>query len=122
MLVEDEPQVRRVCALTLRRLGYEVVVADDEQHAIKICASSERTLHAVLTDVVMPHISGVALVERLRVLRPGLKVLFMSGYTDRRIGDASTLAASAAFINKPFTPDSLGKQLRMLLDAPRQGQ
>jgi two-component system, cell cycle sensor histidine kinase and response regulator CckA len=116
LLVEDEPAVRRVCALTLRKLGYDVVVADDAEHAVKICASGERLLHAVLTDVVMPGTSGVALVERLRALRPGLKVLFMSGYTDRQIVDASTLNESAAFINKPFTPEGLGRQLRTLLD------
>ena len=118
LLVEDEPEVRRVCALTLRALGYAVVVANDAEHAIKICAADERPLHAVLTDVVMPGISGVAMVERLRALRQGLKVLFMSGYTDRQIVDATTLNASAAFINKPFTPDALGRQLRLLLDAP----
>jgi CheY-like chemotaxis protein len=118
LLVEDEPEVRRVCALTLRRLGYEVVVADDAEHAIKICASSEKHVHAVVTDVVMSGLSGVAMVDRLRGLRNGLKVLFMSGYTDRQIVDASTLNASAAFIHKPFTPDALGKQLRLLLDSP----
>jgi DNA-binding NtrC family response regulator len=118
LLVEDEPEVRRVIALTLRRLGYDVVVAEDPQHAVAICAASERPVHAVLTDVVMPGISGVALVDRLRVLRPGLKVLFMSGYTDRQIVDASTLNASAAFLQKPFTPDALGKQIRQLLDSP----
>ena len=110
-----------MCALTLRRLGYDVAVADDAEHALKICAASERPLHAVLTDVVMPGISGVALVERLRGLRPDLKVLFMSGYTDRHIVDASILSDSAAFIHKPFTPDALGKQLRALLDAPANG-
>jgi DNA-binding NtrC family response regulator len=73
-------------------------------------------LHAVLTDVVMPGVSGVALVERLRALRPQLKVLFMSGYTDRQIVDLSKLNESAAFIHKPFTPDGLGRQLRQLLD------
>jgi two-component system, cell cycle sensor histidine kinase and response regulator CckA len=118
LLVEDEPEVRRVCAMTLRALGYGVLVAEDAEHAIKICASSDRHVHAVLTDVVMPGISGVAMVERLRSLRRGLKALFMSGYTDRQIVDASTLNASASFIHKPFTPDALGKQLRALLDSP----
>src|SRR4051812_6440960 len=121
LLVEDEPAVRRVCALTLRGLGYQVVVADDAEHAIKICASSALPVHAVLTDVVMPGISGVALVERLRGIRQGLRVLFMSGYTDRQIVDASTLNASAAFIHKPFTPDALGHQLRALLDSSVDG-
>ena len=121
LLVEDEPEVRRVCALTLRGLGYQVVVADDAEHAIKICASTDLAVHAVLTDVVMPGISGVALVDRLRGLRQGLRVLFMSGYTDRQIVDASTLNASAAFIHKPFTPDALGKQLRALLDSAADG-
>ncbi len=118
LLVEDEPEVRRVCALTLRALGYDVIVADDPDHAVHTCASSEREVHAVLTDVVMPGISGIALVERLRSLRPGLKALFMSGYTDRQIVDASSLSSSAAFIHKPFTPDSLGQKLRVLLDTP----
>jgi CheY-like chemotaxis protein len=118
LLVEDEPEVRRVCALTLRGFGYDVVVANDAAHAIQICASGDREVHAVLTDVVMPGISGVALVERLRSLRPKLKVLFMSGYTDRQIVDASTLNAAAAFIQKPFTPHALGRQLRVLLDSP----
>jgi len=116
LLVEDEPAVRRICALTLESLGYSVIVASDQEDALKACASGRLGIDAVLTDVVMPGISGVALVERLRALRPGLKVLFMSGYTDRQIVDASTLNESAAFIHKPFTPDSLGRQLRALLD------
>jgi PAS domain S-box-containing protein len=116
LLVEDEPQVRRVCALTLSSLGYQVVVARDAEDAIKICSSDDCTVDAVLTDVVMPGISGVALVERLRAHRPELKALFMSGYTDRQIVDVSKLNDSASFIHKPFTPDSLGRQLRQLLD------
>jgi PAS domain S-box-containing protein len=119
LLVEDEPEVRRVCALTLRRLGYEVIVADDEEHAVKLCAAAERPLDAVVTDVVMPGTSGVALVQRLRVLQPGVRVLFMSGYTDRRIVDTSSLSDLSAFLQKPFTPDALGQQLRQLLDARR---
>ncbi|RYZ06466.1 MAG: PAS domain-containing sensor histidine kinase [Myxococcales bacterium] len=119
LLVEDEPEVRRVCALTLQRLGYEVVVAEDEEHAVKLCATAERPLHAVVTDVVMPGTSGVALVQRLRVLQPGIRVLFMSGYTDRQIVDTSSLNELSAFLQKPFTPDSLGRQLRQLLDARR---
>lgn len=119
LLVEDEPEVRRVCALTLGRLGYDVIVAENEEHALKICATEERAIHAVLTDVVMPGISGLALVERLRVLRPQLKVLFMSGYTDRQIIDASTLNESSMFLQKPFTPDVLGGVLRALLDGRR---
>lgn len=121
LLIEDEPGVRRVCELTLRRLGYDVLVAADEQHAIDLCTSAERAPDAVLADVVMPRISGLALVERLRLLRPGLRVLFMSGYSDRRDAETSKLAESAAFINKPFTPDALGKQLRALLDEPVNG-
>jgi two-component system, cell cycle sensor histidine kinase and response regulator CckA len=118
LVVEDEPQVRRVCALALSSLGYRVVVARDAEDALKICASDEHPVDAVLTDVVMPGISGVALVERLRAVRPGLKALLMSGYTDRQIVDVSKLNDSAtAFIHKPFTPNGLGRQLRQLLDA-----
>jgi CheY-like chemotaxis protein len=118
LLVEDEPEVRRICALTLRALGYAVLEAEDAEHALKLGAAGEPRFDVMLTDVVMPGMSGVALFERLRLFRPGLKVLFMSGYTDRQIVDASKLNESAAFMNKPFTPDTLGKQLRQLLDAP----
>jgi CheY-like chemotaxis protein len=122
LLVEDEPEVRRVCALTLRALGYAVIEAEDAAHALKLCAAGEPRVDVMLTDVVMPGMSGVALYERVRALRPGLKVLFMSGYTDRQIVDASTLTDSAAFMNKPFTPDTLGLRLRELLDAPGASQ
>jgi CheY-like chemotaxis protein len=118
LLVEDEPEVRRVCALALARLGYTVLEAEAPEHAIRLCASGDTRVDVVLADVVMPGMSGVAMFERLRALRPGLRVLFMSGYTDRQIVDASTLSESAAFMNKPFTPDTLGKRLRELLDAP----
>lgn len=118
LLVEDEPQVRRVCALALRALGYAVVEANEPEHAIHLCATGDTPIDVVVTDVVMPGMSGVTLFERLRALRPGLKVLFMSGYTDRQIVDASTLGETAAFMNKPFTPDTLGRRLRELLDAP----
>ncbi len=116
LLVEDEPAVRRVCALTLRSLGYHVVVADDADAAINICATAAYPIHGLLTDVVMPGTSGVALADRLRTLRPALKVLFMSGYADRRIVDVSRLSRAAAFIHKPFSPDALGRELRQLLD------
>jgi two-component system, cell cycle sensor histidine kinase and response regulator CckA len=117
LLVEDEPEVRRICALTLRAFGYEVITADSATDAVRICASEERAIHAVLTDVVMPGISGITLVERLRALRPEISVLFMSGYTDRQIVDVSKLKRDAAFIHKPFTPDALARRLRQLLDA-----
>lgn len=93
------------------------MVAEHPEDAVRICVSEQQVLHAVPTDVVMPGVSGVALVDRLRALRPGLKVLFMSGYTDRQIVDLSKFNESAAFVRKPFTPDSLGRQLRQLLDA-----
>ncbi len=116
LVVEDEPEVRRICALTLRTLGYQVLIAEHPEDAVKLCASREQQIHALLTDVVMPGTSGLTLVDRLRALRPGLKVLFMSGYTDRQIVDVSKWHRSAAFIHKPFTPDGLGRQLRQLLD------
>jgi CheY-like chemotaxis protein len=119
LLIEDEPEVRRICALTLRRFGYDVLIADDEQHALEICASQELLPQAVLVDVVMPRISGVELADRLRGLLPGLRVLFMSGYSDRGAVEASKMTASVSFIHKPFTPDALAKQLRTLLDGSR---
>jgi two-component system, cell cycle sensor histidine kinase and response regulator CckA len=121
LLVEDEQEVRRVCALALRDLGYDVLVADDVEHAVELCSSSERRLDAVVTDVVMPGRSGVALVEQLRALQPHIRALFISGYTDRRILDTSRLTERSSFLQKPFTPDALGTHLRRLLDAHPRG-
>ena len=75
----------------------------------------------MVADVVMPHMGGPALAERLLPLRPGMKVIFVSGYADEAIGDPTMLAAGAAFLQKPFSLDALLRRIREILDAGRAG-
>lgn len=111
--------------MALARLGVttepELLESRCSSYALEIRASHERPPQPVSADVVMPRISGLALVERLRGLRAGLKVPFMSGLSDHRFADSSKPGDGAAFINQPFTPDALGKQLRAFLDGQDQG-
>jgi two-component system cell cycle sensor histidine kinase/response regulator CckA len=122
LLVEDEGSVRTLVRAILQRRGYQVVEAPDAERALAIAEEHEGEFVLVVTDVVMPGISGPDLVARLRARQPGLRVLYMSGYADdgevrRAIADSGT-----AYLQKPFTPDALGRAVRELLDAPPAGR
>ncbi|HMR76590.1 MAG TPA: ATP-binding protein [Polyangiaceae bacterium] len=117
LLVEDDDQVREVAAAILRRSGYTVLAAEDGGAAI---LTSERHVGAIdllLTDVILPKMSGAELVERLAADRPGLRVLFMSGFTDRAAYLHNILAAKAVCMQKPLTPKALARRVRQVLDA-----
>jgi CheY-like chemotaxis protein len=118
LLVEDEDGVRALATATLERLGYEVVGACDGEDALAVLAERRGPVDMVLSDVVMPRLGGPALVERLLRERPGLRVLFMSGYTDDAMVRHGLLADRVAFIQKPFTPSQLAQRVRAVLDAP----
>jgi two-component system, cell cycle sensor histidine kinase and response regulator CckA len=117
LLVEDEAQVRAVAATILRRYGYHVLDAQSGGDALLICEQHGATIHLLLTDVIMQRMSGPTLAERLRVVRPDMKVLFMSGYTDRAIINHALLNSNVDFIQKPFTPERLAGKVRAVLDA-----
>jgi PAS domain S-box-containing protein len=116
LLVEDEEQVRTLAKNVLKRQGYSVVDANDAAAAIALASTHQGRIHLLLTDVVMPKMSGRELVEKLGPTRPDMKVLFMSGYTDDTIVHHGVLGAGVAFLQKPITPDTLARKVREVLD------
>ena len=115
LLVEDEEMVRVLAQDVLSLNGYQVLSADSIT-AEAICRAHKGVIDLLLTDVVMPVISGRELAEKLVVLRPQMKVLYMSGYTDKIIVHHGVLNPGIAFLQKPFTPDGLIRKVRAVLD------
>ncbi|MBI1727059.1 MAG: PAS-domain containing protein [Candidatus Rokubacteria bacterium] len=116
LLVEDEDGVRDLAREMLGMLGYTVLAARHPEEAVKIADQHPGPIHVLLTDVVMPGLSGPTLAGRLLSGRPGLKVLYMSGYTDNSIVQHGVLAAGTALVQKPFTLDALARKVREVLD------
>jgi two-component system, cell cycle sensor histidine kinase and response regulator CckA len=117
MLVEDEEQVRAVARNVLQRHGYHVIEMRSGQDALAYCQSHPAPIDLLLTDVVMPQMSGPELAHQLSSVRPALAVLCMSGYTDDSIVRHGFLQADLAFLHKPFTAESLTRRVREVLDA-----
>ena len=116
LVVEDDAMVRRLITQTLRKHGYEVVESSNGADALQIVAVDDRPLALLVTDVVMPGMSGLELAENLRRSRPVIHVLFMSGYTDDAVVRHGLLDAAMAFLQKPFTPSGLARKVREVLD------
>jgi PAS domain S-box-containing protein len=119
LLVEDQPAVRLVTATTLARHGYTVLEAAGGAEALALLENHGGHLHLLLTDVIMPGMTGRDLAERLLTARPHLRVLYTSGYTDGTIVQRRILDEGMAFLQKPYTPDVLLQKVRHLLDPPR---
>jgi len=120
LLVEDEDTIRRVMRESLELLGYLVLEAKDGSHAITHCQRPGQPIDLIITDVVMPLMSGPELVQRVTAVRPGLRVLFVSGYADHALVHRGLRTAGSAFLQKPFTPERLARRVRELLDEPQQ--
>ena len=116
LLVEDEEGVRRLIREALERQGYRVLAASSADDALQMARAEGDRIDLVVTDVVMPGKSGAELVEQLTVERPGIRVLYMSGYTDDAILRHGVLEAGVNFIQKPFAPDELSRKVRDVLD------
>ncbi|HEX6558682.1 MAG TPA: PAS domain S-box protein [Longimicrobiales bacterium] len=117
LVAEDEDAVRALASRILRKRGYHVLEARHGAEALEIAERHDGEIHLLLTDVVMPALGGRELGERLRRLRPRVKVLFMSGYTDDALLQRGMLQGSSSFLEKPFTPDGLARKVREVLES-----
>lgn len=117
LVAEDEELVRDAAARILTGAGYRVLEARDGEHAVEVAAEHQGSIHLLLTDVVMPGLGGQDAAAALDLLKPGVRVLFMSGYTDNAIGDNGTLREGTNFLRKPFRSENLLEKVRGALDA-----
>jgi two-component system, cell cycle sensor histidine kinase and response regulator CckA len=122
LLVEDQDNVRAIARAILKRAGYEVLVAHAAGDALVLCEQHQGKIDLLLTDVVMPQLSGIELAKRIAQTRPETKVLYMSGYTDDSVVRHGVLGGDMAFLQKPFTPESLAGRVRDVLDGAETGQ
>jgi hypothetical protein len=122
LVVEDEEAVRKLEAESLAAQGYRVRVAADAQEALALAERMPERIDLLVTDVVMPGRSGRELAEELSRRRPGLRVLFVSGYVDDEFPDAGQAGSEVWFLPKPFTPRVLANKVREVLDAERPAQ
>jgi two-component system cell cycle sensor histidine kinase/response regulator CckA len=111
LVLEDEDHVRRVVVAMLQRGGYEVIEATRAEEALDVASDPARPIDLLLTDIVMPGMSGPEVVRKIRELRPGLKAICMSGYTDETVVRHGILESGIAFLQKPVTPDSLRQKV-----------
>ncbi len=116
MVVEDDARLRRIARQLLEEYGYAVVSCEDGLEALRRLESYDDPVHLILTDVIMPHMGGRELVERVQELRPWIKVLFMSGYTDDEVLDRRIATGGVSFLQKPFTAEFLALAVRNVLD------
>lgn len=116
MLVEDEEMVRKLAMMILEGQGYKVIAAENGGHAMLLAESYQEVIHLLLSDVVMPVLNGKELHEKLKIRRPHLKALFMSGYTEDVIAHRGILDRGICFIQKPFTLEALARKIREVLD------
>jgi CheY-like chemotaxis protein len=115
LLVEDEPAVRELARMVLSERGFSVIEAQSPEDAVRLAGEHGLKIHLLLTDVVMPGMSGRDLAKQLTALHPHLRVLFMSGYTHNVIAENGTLEEGLSFLQKPFTPQVLTQKVREAL-------
>ena len=118
LLVEDEPAVRELARTVLSEQGYKVIEAQNSEDAVRLAGRHRSEIHLLLSDVVMPGMSGRDLAKHLTALHPYLRVLYMSGYTHNVIAENGTLEEGLSFLQKPFTPRALMLRVRETLDRP----
>jgi PAS domain S-box-containing protein len=117
LVVEDEPSVRSLATHILRHQGYRILEASNGEEALRVVQEhAGENIHLLLTDVVMPHMGGKELADQLKILRPDIKVLYTSGYTDNAIVNHGILEPGTNFLQKPFSPTTLARKVREVLD------
>ena len=116
LVVEDEESIRRLSTRALRSHGYRVLQACDGEDALALLHRYGGAVDILVTDVVMPRMDGRTLAEQMKVLMPGVKVLYTSGYTDDAVVRHGLLQAEVAFLSKPYTPKALLRKIRQVLE------
>ncbi len=118
LLAEDQDEVRVITRNILKHYGYHVIEARGAHEAIALVSHSSEPIHLLLTDIVMPQMNGRDLAKIVGAKRPGIKVLYMSGYTDNSVIQHAILDPGTAYIQKPLSPEGLAKKVRQVLDEP----
>ena len=116
LLVEDDPSVLQLTQMLLKKLAYNVISTKSPEDAIALIRDNSERIHLLITDVVMPRMSGHELVQKLKKIQPGMKTLFMSGYTSDIIERQGILDKGVNFIQKPFSVGELGQKVREVLE------
>ncbi len=117
LLVEDDPALREMAATLLRRLGYTVLVASNGIDAMSLHQRRDSShIDLLFTDVVMPHMAGKELADRVRTMYPHIRILFTSAYTENAIVHQGVMDKGEALLQKPFTPSALAQKVREVLD------
>ena len=119
LVIEDEAGVRALAMRILQIYGYNVLESANAEEALQVSERFKQQIDLLLTDVILPKMGGRQIAERLAILRPEMKILFMSGYTDDEVLRNGVLEASSAFLQKPFTPSCLVRKVREVLDSDR---
>jgi CheY-like chemotaxis protein len=117
LLVEDEEALRHLIRAILEAGGYRVLPGGSPEEAVATAETHSGPLHLLLTDVVMPRMSGRQVADRVKASRPAVRVMYMSGYTDEAISHHGALEPGTHFMQKPFTADALLRKVREVLDA-----
>ena len=113
--MEDQPEVLALVLNVLRQYGYHVLGATGPQESLRLMRDHPGEVHLVITDIIMPGMTGRQLAEEMERIRPGTRILFMSGYTRSEIGKEGLLDEGLYFLQKPFTPDTLAERVRAVL-------
>ena len=115
LVVDDEPEVRKLVGAMVSRYGFNVLTADSGEHAITVFKKRIDEIDLLLTDVVAPGMSGPVLADKLVELKPGLKILFMSGYDNTQVVQHYVVEKGHALLPKPFTLEELGRKVEQVL-------
>jgi signal transduction histidine kinase len=119
LLVEDEEMVRALAQAILERNGYTVFAAKNVTDALRVAQAGPQAIHLLLTDTIMPEMNGPELAQQVLAIRPAMKVLYMSGYTDKAFKSTAAWEPGSAFLQKPFTPQTLAGKVREILTVPQ---